>query len=98
MVQIQKSRAKQDTEDVEHWPTLNTVIMVENVLKKHEDSVMSVAELKRKLPRQVNHNTLMVILKYLEQSNKILVSLRGITWIHNTNPNLRQAVLKGLEI
>lgn len=95
---MQKIRKKEDDEDVEHWPTLNTVIMVENVLKKHEDSVMSIAELKRKLPRQVNHNTLMVILKYLEQSNKILVSLRGITWIHNTNPNLRQAILKGLEI
>ena len=97
-MQTQKIKRKEQNEEVEHWPTLNTVIMVENVLRKHEDSVMSIAELKRKLPRQVNHNTLIVILKYLEQSNKILVSLRGITWIHNTNANLRQAILKGMEI
>ena len=85
--QIEKSR---------HWPTLNTVIMVENVLKNMDESVISIAELKRKLPRQVNHNTLMLILRYLEESNKILVTLKGITWIHNTNPNLRKAISEGL--
>jgi hypothetical protein len=63
-----------------------------------KESVLTIAELKRKLPRQVNHNTLMLILKYLEESNKILVTLRGITWIHNSNPNLRLALNKGLEI
>jgi hypothetical protein len=82
----------------EHWPTLNTVIMVEDTLKKMNESVISIAELKRKLPRQVNHNTLMLILEYLEQSNKIVVTLKGITWIHNTNFNLRKALNKGLEI
>ncbi len=81
-----------------HWPTLNTVIMVEQTLKNIGESVISIVELKRKLPRQVNHNTLMLILKYLEESNKIAVSLHGITWIHNPNPNLREAISKGLEI
>ena len=85
-------------EKVNHWPTLNTVIMVEKVLKDMDESVISVTEIKRKLPRQVNHNTLMVILKYLEQSNKILVTLDGITWIHNPNPNLKKAISKGLEL
>lgn len=82
----------------QHWPTLNTVIMVEDTLKNMKDSVMTIAELKRKLPRQVNHNTLMVILEYLERSNKILVGLRGITWIHNPNPKLRKAIAEGLEL
>lgn len=68
-------------EEPVHWPTLNTVIMVENTLKKMEGSVITIAELKRKLPRQVNHNTLILILEYLERSNKIFVSIRGITWI-----------------
>jgi len=89
---------KSEKEKIEHWPTLNTVIMVESVLKKHNESVVSIAELKRILPKQVNHNTLMVILRYLEESNKILVTLKGITWIHNTHPNLRQAISKALEI
>ncbi len=83
---------------LEHAPTLNTVLMVEKVLKNMEESVITVAGLKRKLPKQVNHNTLKIILEYLEESNKIAVSIRGITWIHNPNPNLRRAVSEGLEL
>ncbi len=81
-----------------HWPTLNTVIMVEEILKNMNESVITIAELKRRLPRQVNHNTLMLILQYLEESNKILVGLKGITWIHNPNHNLRKAISLGIEI
>jgi len=90
----------QKTEQKEplHWPTLNTVMMVEECLKNTNESVVSVADLKRKLPRQVNHNTLMIILQYLEKSNKIAVTLKGITWIHNTNLNLRRAIKDGFEL
>ena len=84
--------------ELENSPTLNTVLMVENTLKSMEESVGTVAELKRKLPKQVNHNSLKIILQYLEDSNKIAASLKGITWIHNTNKNLRTALSKGLEL
>jgi hypothetical protein len=83
---------------VVHAPTLNTVLMVENTLKDVDESMITVAELKRRLPKQVNHNTLKVILEYLEESNKIAVTMRGITWVHNPNPNLRNAIAKGLEL
>lgn len=83
---------------VNHWPTLNTVIMVEETLKNLDESLISIAELKKRLPRQVNHNTLMVILQYLEDSNKIFVGLRGITWIHNPSLKLRKAIKEGIEI
>ncbi len=83
---------------LEHSPTLNTVLMVEEVLKNMEESVITMAELKRKLPKQINHNTLKIILEYLEASNKILVTMKGITWIHNTNPKLRKAIEEGLRL
>ena len=79
-------------------PTLNTVMMVEDVLKAMGGSVMSVAELKRRLPKQVNHYGLMAILEYLERSNKIFVSLKGITWIENDDPRLARAISKGREV
>ena len=85
-------------EKIEHYPTLNTVLMVEDTLKNMDESIITVADLKKILPKQVNHNTLKVILEYLEDSNKIAVSLKGITWIHNTNVNLRNAISKGLEL
>ena len=72
--------------------------MVENVLKNMDESVITIAHLKKKLPKQVNHNTLKVILEYLEESNKIAVTIKGITWVHNTNPELRKAISKGLEL
>ena len=85
-------------ERVVHWPTLNTVIMVEDTIKKMNESIISVAELKRELPKQVNHNTLILILEYLERSNKIATTLKGITWIYNPNPNLKKAILHGMEL
>ncbi len=82
----------------EHSPTLNTVIMVEDVLRDADESMITVAELKRRLPRKVNHNTLKTILIYLEESNKIVVSMRGITWTFNPDPRLTKAIGKGMEL
>lgn len=85
-------------EKYEHSPTLNTVLMVEDILKNSEESVLSIADIKRKLPKQINHYTLKIILQYLEESNKIAVTLKGITWIHNSNPLLKKALRKGFEL
>lgn len=83
---------------LEHSPTLNTVLMVESTLKNMDESVITIAELKRRLPRQVNHNTLKTVLEYLEESNKITFGLKGITWVHNTNPSLKKAISEGLRL
>lgn len=80
-----------------HSPTLNTVIMVEKTLKNMEGSVMTIAELKRKLPKKVNHNTLMAILDYLEKSNKILVGLKGITYVYTPKHILKKMIKSGIE-
>jgi hypothetical protein len=93
-----KTKETRNSKKQVHWPTLNTVIMVEETLKKMNGSIISIAELKRKLPRQVNHITLRVILEYLERSNKIAVTLKGITWIENNNPNLKRAIMRGMEL
>ena len=80
---------------LEHSPTLNTVLMVEDTLKNIDESLVTIAQLKKRIPKQVNHNTLKIILEYLEESNKIAVSIKGITWIQNPNPELREAIRKG---
>ena len=83
---------------VKHSPTLNTILMVEDAIKNADESIITVSYIKKHLPRQVNHVTLMQILEYLEEGNKIAVSLKGITWVHNNNPNLRKAITEGLEL
>ncbi len=95
MIQIKKEK---NAERKVHWPTLNTVIMVEDTLKNMNESVISVAELKRKLPRQVNHITLMTILEYLERSGKIAAGLRGITWVYTDKKVLRELIKRGIEV
>jgi hypothetical protein len=45
-----------------HSPTLHTIQMVEHTLQNYPNSVITIPELKRALPKQVNHNTLMTIL------------------------------------
>ena len=82
----------------EQSPTLNTVIMVEDVLKNMDESLISIAYLKKLLPKQVNHNMLKIVLEYLEESNKIAVSIKGISWIHNSNQNMQKSISKGLEL
>ncbi len=73
-----------------HSPTLNTILMVEAVLEDNEGSFLSIPQLKEKLPKKVNHNTLMQILAYLEESNKISVSLKGVTWTHSMSRKLQR--------
>ena len=61
---------------IKHSPTLNTIFMVEDVIKNADESIVSVAYIKKHLPRQVNHNTLMQILlcKPFSQIVSLLVS------------------------
>ena len=80
-----------------HSPTLSTVMMVENVLKEAGE-VISVAELKRKLPRQVMHQTLLQILDYLQLSGKILIGTKGVLWIYAERKELEAMINRGTEI
>jgi hypothetical protein len=75
-----------------HSPTLATIRMVEDTLKNMPGSVMKISELKRALPRKVNHNTLMKVIDYLDESNKIAFGWRGICWIQNDSPKLKKAI------
>ncbi len=79
---------------VEHSPTLDTVQMVEDTIRQAKQ-VVSVAELKRQLPRKVNHNTLKVILVYLQNSGKIEFTLDGVVWIFMPKEDLAAILSKG---
>ncbi len=83
-------------DDVLHYPNLKTVLLLEDSLKKSDKSV-SREEIKRSLGGRVMHQTLNVILKYLEYSGKIVVSRKGIVWIYNPSRKLAEAIEKGVE-
>ena len=80
-----------------HYPNLKTVLEVEKVLLD-TDTVISKNELKRRLPKQIMHQTLTIILKYLKESGKIFIGEKGITWIQQDNPKLKQLLKKGVRV
>ena len=83
--------------EIIHYPNLKTVLMVEETLKK-ANTLMTREDLKSRLPTKVMHQTLNVILKYLEDSGKILDGRKGILWIYNPSPKLDKAMKEGIEV
>lgn len=77
-----------------HSPTLNTVFMVEKVLKDAQQ-LITVAELKRRMPRKIMHQTLIQILDYLQISGKIIIGTKGLLWIFTDRRELEELMSKG---
>ena len=85
-----------EREKLSHSPTLNTILMVEEVLKKGD--LMTLAELKMKLPKKVMHQTLLQILDYLQLSGKIIIGTKGILWIYVERKELNELIKRGTEL
>ncbi|MBS3175815.1 hypothetical protein J4457_01110 [Candidatus Woesearchaeota archaeon] len=83
--------------EIIHYPNLKTVLMVEEVLKRAHRPITREG-LKMKLPTKVMHQTLNIILKYLEDSGKIIDGRKGILWIYNPSPKLDKAIKEGMEL
>ena len=80
------------------YPNLNTVLMVEDFLKEHKDIPMPISELRNKLPKQVMHQTLKIILEYLWQSGKIIYGPKGMQWIYSEPEHIKIMMENSLEI
>ncbi len=80
-----------------HSPTLNTVLMIEGTLQVARQ-ILKVSELKRRLPRQVMHATLLQVLDYLQQSGKIFITTKGVVWIYRPPAELEKLKQGGLEL
>ncbi len=83
--------------EIIHYPTLKTVLMVESILK-NADTALTKKEIKEKLPRGIMHQTLNLILEYMESRGMIAFTNKGIVWIYNPSPKLQVAIEKGTEV
>ena len=63
-----------------HYPNLKTILMVEHTLKKSKKPLKR-EDLKRKMPTKVMHQTLNIILEYLEERGMITDTRKGVQWI-----------------
>lgn len=83
--------------EVLHYPTLKTVLMVEKVIEE-ADLAITRAEIKRRLPVKIMHQTLNAIIAYLEERGMVADTRKGVVWIYNPSPELEEAIRKGKEM
>lgn len=83
--------------EVLHYPRLDTVLMVEEKIKEL-DYYPTKMELWNELPKKMMYQTFKLIIRYLEDSGKILIKDGQIVW--TWNPELVKKVLSkpGLKI
>lgn len=89
---------KEEDQKTKRYPNLNTVIMVEDFLMENRDLPMKISDIKKKLPKQVMHQTLQVILEYLWRSGKIIYGPKGIQWIYANPQHLKKMFEDSLEV
>jgi hypothetical protein len=65
-----------------HYPRLDTVLMVEEALKK-KGEFKSKRNLWLSLPKKMMYQTFMLIMDYLEESGKIVIKDSKVIWIWN---------------
>ena len=71
-----------DGTDILRYPRLDTVLMVEEFIKKHDGEFMK-KKLWESLPKKMMYQTFCVVLDYLVYSRKISIDSEGkIGWIY----------------
>ena len=74
-------------------PTLDTLHMVESVLRK-ADGPLSLNRIKALLPRQVMHPTLREAIEHYKRLGCVTEGSKGVMWTLNIEPDLWRAVEK----
>ncbi len=90
-------RGRQVLVEVLHYPTLKTIMAIEDVVKK-ADTAVSRNQILAKLENKVMRSTLNVALGYLEKRGLVLETKTGFVWTFNPNKKLAKAEEKALEI
>jgi len=84
-------------QNVLHYPRLDTVLMVEDAIKKAKEYPTK-TQLWRSLPKGVQYQTLQLILSYLQESNKIFITKEGkIMWILAENPAAKKLLKESVK-
>lgn len=91
--QMEKKVNIRISDNIHHWPTLKTVLMVEKALKE-ADGPISLEELKRRLKKKVMDQSLRLILAYLDDKGSIIIGPKGISWIENKNSKFLKFIEK----
>ena len=71
--------------------------MIERVVKSANQPIRR-SEIKKRLKKQIMHQTLNAVLEYLEERNMILDTHKGIIWLDKPNAELMKALKERLKV
>jgi len=71
--------------------------MIEKVLADAQTAIDR-EEIKRRLPVKIMHQTLNLVLEYLEQKGLIIDGHKGVLWIYNPSKKLKESIARGVEV
>ncbi len=90
-------RQKQVSRAAVHFPTLRTVMAIEEVIRGADEAV-SRNKIMSSLEKKVMRSTLNTALDYLEKKGIILETRNGFIWAFNGNRKLAKAEEDALEV
>lgn len=83
--------------EIIHYPTLKTILAIEDVVKK-ANIPLSRNQILARLSTGVMRSTLNFALDYMEKRGLILETRKGFIWTFNPNKKLEKAEEEGLQV
>jgi hypothetical protein len=88
---------KQMQKEVVHYPTLKTILAIEEVIKK-ANNPLSRNKILATLPTKAMRSTLNLALDYMERRGLVLETKKGFIWTFNPSKKLKKAENKGIQV
>ena len=86
-------RGSRESAPTRKGPTLQTLQMVESVLRKQSKPV-SLNRIKELLPRKVMHPTLRMAIEHYKRLGCVAEGSKGVMWVLNENPDFWKAAAR----
>jgi len=83
--------------EVLHYPTLKTVLMVENILRDAKEPLTRY-EIMKRMKNKVMRQSLNIIIQYLNERNMTLDSDKGVLWVYTPKKKLGEWLKDSVEI
>jgi len=83
--------------EVLHYPTLRTILAIEEAVKK-ANAPVSRNQILARLPTGVMRSTLNLALDYMEKRGMVLETKKGFIWTFNPSKKLEKAEAEALQV
>ncbi len=81
---------------VMHYPTLKTVLLVEEILKKAKEP-LSRYEIVKRSNNRIMRQTLNTIIEYMEKRGMVLDSEKGVLWTYTPPEKMKKLLEESVE-